>query len=109
MKINKFIISIIGILFCLNLYGEKIPDSYYTEISEKLSEWIPTKTPNQESTVFITIDKNGKFDYIIISKAKDIEFNESLKYFLDKQRDIKYPTYQNTIFKNEVTFKSDIK
>lgn len=108
MKLNKFIISVIGLLFCLNLHAEKIPDSYYTEISEKLAKWIPTKTKNQESVVFITIDKNGKFDYIVISKAKDIEFNESLKYFLDKQKDIKYPTFKNAVFKNEVTFKSEI-
>ena len=105
--IKKILVSFL-MLFSLISANDDFIDSYYSNIAERLSEWIPVGE-NEKATLNIFIDENGAFDYEFIKKANSEKFNDSLKDFLEKQKKIKYPIYNNKKIKLNVDFKSNDK
>ena len=85
--------------------SEPFAHSYYSAISERLSAWVPVGS-GLKAVVLIFIDQNGKFDYGIIKESTSQEFNDSLKAFLEKQKEIRYPVYMNRPIRLNVDFKS---
>jgi hypothetical protein len=87
-------------------FSEPFANEYYGAISERLSEWIPIGS-GLKAVINIYIYSDGKFDYEILKESTSKEFNDSLKAFLEKQKDIKYPVYNNRNVKINVDFKSE--
>lgn len=84
-------------------------DEYYSLIYDILaSRWNPASLKdNLFADVIITIYKNGKFNYSIISKSGDSNFDASLERFLNSQLNQKFPEHtkgDKTTLK--VTFKT---
>lgn len=106
--IRKIILTTIFLISCLNAENTKnvFINSYYSNIAERLSEWEPVGT-KQKAVIEIYINKNGKFDYKIIKEANSKEFNDSLRDFLEKQKNIRYPIYKNKDMKLNVDFKTE--
>ena len=116
---KKYLKVLIGILIVSNLFGNepieksiKAPSlnapfahSYYSAISERLSAWVPVGS-GLKAVVIIRIKPDGKFDYEMIKESTSQEFNDSLKAFLEKQKDIRYPVYKNREFRTYIDFKS---
>ncbi|QOG11757.1 TonB C-terminal domain-containing protein [Arcobacter sp. FWKO B] len=89
--------------------SDAVIDEYYSLIYEILaSKWQPSIIKeNLSSDVIITIYKNGKFAYNIISKSGDSNFDVSLERFLNNQLNVKFPEHnkgEKTSLK--VTFKT---
>ncbi|RXI31174.1 TonB C-terminal domain-containing protein [Arcobacter ellisii] len=87
-------------------FSEPFANEYYGAISERLSAWIPVGS-GLKAVINIYIYSDGKFDYEILKESTSKEFNDSLKAFLEKQKDIKYPVYNNRNIKINVDFKSE--
>jgi len=70
-------------------------DEYYSLVYEILaSKWQPsTLKKNLSCDVIITIYKNGKFGYNIISYSGDASFDSSLERFLNSQLNEKFPEH----------------
>lgn len=84
-------------------------DEYYSLIYDILaSKWNPSSnSKGLSSNVLITIYKNGKFSYNIISKSGNRDFDSALESFLSFQTNEKFPEHQKgekTTLK--VTFKT---
>jgi hypothetical protein len=84
-------------------------DEYYSLVYEILaSKWNPSNTSSGlGADVLITIYKNGKFNYNIVSKSGDKSFDSALESFLNSQMNEKFPPHQKgdkTTLK--VTFKT---
>ncbi|NPA03957.1 MAG: TonB C-terminal domain-containing protein [Epsilonproteobacteria bacterium] len=71
-------------------------DPYLEEVYRILySYWLPSKeSAGGEAIVEISIDLNGDFEYKIIKLSSNELFNKELKSFLEKMRDISFPTPQ---------------
>ena len=68
-------------------FSEPFANEYYGAISERLSAWIPVGS-GLKAVINIYIYSDGKFDYEILKESTSKEFNDSLKAFLEKQKDI---------------------
>ncbi len=101
--IKKILITIL-MLFNLTNADEKI-NNYYEKIMDNLSAWEPVGI-KQKAVIQITINEKGNFNYKFIKEADSKEFNDSLKFFLDKQKNIRYPIYKNQTKKLNVDFKT---
>lgn len=81
-------------------------DEYLKSVNSLLSKWLPIiESQELSSTVSITIDSLGNFTYRVIKKTGNINFDESLEVFLEKQISIKYPSPKKGTIRLEVEFK----
>lgn len=111
---------LIGILIINSLYAEEQKEikfnnpkfsepfakEYYASISDRLSAWVPVGS-GLKAVLNIYIYSDGRFDYKFLKESTSKEFNDSLKEFLKKQKEIKYPIYKNRNIKLNVDFKSE--
>lgn len=84
-------------------------DPYYSKIYEILaSRWAPTAlASNLEAKVLVIITSDGGFNYRFIKYSNDDRFDNSLKKFLDSQKNIPYPSHNKGAKTDiEVLFKS---
>ena len=88
--------------------GEK--HEYFSKIKQILWErWTPRLLEEGLVVkVLVMITNNGNFDYRIIRYSKDERFDESLKEFLESQKNESFPTHKiNTKVDIIINFKSE--
>lgn len=75
-----------------NLSKNDESDEYFSKVNEMLSVWTPTtRAENLLATIIVTISPNGNFQYRFTKFSQNVNFDESLKAFLEEQKSIIYP------------------
>lgn len=86
-------------------------DAFYAQVYEILARnWNPVRTGVEHfSEVEIIIDARGRFEYAVVKKSGDLEFDEALRSFLDIMRSLEFPQYEGgDRTKIMVTFKTEV-
>lgn len=92
-----------------NLSKNDESDEYFSKVNEMLSAWSPTtREENLLATIIVTISPSGSFDYRFTKFSQNINFDESLKAFLEEQKSIIYPKpKKGKTVKISVNFRSE--
>lgn len=112
MNVFKILIAILIITISINAEEQKtitINDKgkYVEMLHEQLTE--DYNTPNFKTIMIvkIQIDKEGNFNYEIISESDIEKLNKKTIEMLEKKKKIRFPNYKNEDFKIIVEFKNN--
>lgn len=84
-------------------------DKFRGEVQEILdSHWNQTEDTVEPASaeVKIDIDKNGNFSYTIVNLSYNNAFNEKLREFLEKMKDVKFPLNSDNVPPMNIKFSS---